>query len=402
MSRRLRICYLVAGHGLLATAGPTRNVLSLAQALQPYADVTVAFRRTLDARPPEGLDVVEIDPGAASGPILDDAAMRGLGYGEFLRYLARLRRFTAGLAGRYDVVLEKSWLLSGWLSVHAERHGMLGVAVENVVPSSRRHAEAGLAKQARVLAGRWWAGRCLRRSRLVIAETRQLRDDIQRVWRVPDARIAVVGLGVDRTLFRPIEQASARAALGVAPERTVLTYVGLLDETHNLLPAIEAVVTAERADLELHLVGDGPARPACEARAAGSPRVLFRGRVPHHEVPQQIAVADLCLAPYDSRAFASGALGYSTMKIPEYLCVGRPVVAAPAERAKELIEDGVTGFLLPNEPDHWRAFLAALPARGELARMGRRALDRPLPSWDDTARGYLAAIEGALGGEASP
>ena len=396
MSRRLRICYLVAGHGLLATAGPSRNVLSLAQALRAYADVTVAFRRKLDSTAPEGLEIVEIEPGAALGPVVDDAAMRGLGYREFLRYLQRLRRFTAGLAGRYDVVLEKSWLLSGWLSLHAERHGMLGVAVENVVPSSRRHAGAGLAKQARVLAGRWWAGRCLRRARLVIAETRQLRDDIVRVWGVPDARVAVVGLGVDRGLFRPLEQATARAALGVPLDRTVLTYVGLLDETHNLLPAIAAVVAAARPDLELHLVGDGPARPACERCAAGSPRIIFRGRVPHAEVPRHIAVADLCLAPYDSRAFASGTLGYSTMKIPEYLCVGRPVVAAPAERAKELIEDGVTGFLLPNEPDRWRTFLTALPARGELAAMGRRALERPLPSWDDTARGYLAAIESAL------
>lgn len=396
MSRRLRVCYLVAGHGLLSTAGPTRNVLSLARALGRHADVTVAFRRTIDVEPPVGLDVIEIDPGASGGPVLDDAAMRGLGYTEFARYLNRLRRFTIAAAGRYDVVLEKSWLLSGWLSMIAERHGMLGVAIENVVPSSRRHTGAGLGKHVRILAGRYWAGRCLRHSRLVIAETRQLRDDIVRVWEVAEDRVAVVGLGVDRELFRPIDQAEARAALGVAADRTILCYVGILDETHNLQPVIETVVASGRDDLELHVIGDGPSRAACAALAGGSPRVLFRGRVPHHAVPQHIAVADLCLAPYDSRAFASGALGYSTMKIPEYLCVGRAVVAAPAERAKELIEDGVTGFLLPNEPRRWHEFLRTLPGRGELAAMGRRAIGLQLPSWDDTARGYLDAIERTL------
>jgi glycosyltransferase involved in cell wall biosynthesis len=273
---------------------------------------------------------------------------------------------------------------------------MLGVAVENVVPSPRRHAGAGPMKRLRVVGGRWIAGRFLRRSRLVVAETEQLKQDIVRIWRVPVERVAVVGLGVDRALFRPIAQGEARAALGVAAERMVLVYVGLLDETHDLRPAVEAVVAAERDDLELRIVGDGPARAAVVARAGGSPRIAFLGRVPHDEVPRHIAVADLCLAPYDSRAFAGGALVYSTMKIPEYLAVGRPVVAAPSARARELIEDQVTGFLLPNDASSWRGFLAALPSRERLATMGRAAAARPLPSWDDTARGYLAAIERAL------
>jgi glycosyltransferase involved in cell wall biosynthesis len=396
MSRRLRICYLVPGHGLLATAGPTRNVLSLAKALGRHAEVEVAFRSLIDPVLPDGLRVVEIEAGALDpGAARDDAATRGVGYGELLRYLRRLRRFVAANAGRFDVILEKSWLFSGWLGLEAERHGMLGVAVENVVPSPRRHAEAGMMKQLRVLGGRWWAGRCLRRSRLVIAETEQLKEDIVRVWRVPAERVAVVGLGVDRELFHPIDQAAARAALCVPPKRTVLLYVGALDETHDLGPAIAAVAALDGGEIELRIVGDGPSRAAFLARAGSSPRIVFCGRIPHSEVARHIAVADLCLAPYDSRAFAGGALVYSTMKIPEYLSVGRAVVAAPSARARELIEDQVTGFLLLNEPRSWSDFLAALPPRERLAAMGRAALERPQPSWDDTAEGYLAAIERA-------
>ncbi|MFO1068931.1 MAG: glycosyltransferase [Geminicoccaceae bacterium] len=396
--RRLRILYLVPGHNLLETAGPTRNVLSLARALGEHADVAVAFRRTLDAAPPAGLRVLEIDPGSAPPPgTADDSAMRGLGVGEFLAYLGRLRRFVAAQAGSFDVVLEKSWLLSGWLSRLAERQGQLGVAVENVVPSPARHAEAGLAKRLRVLAGRSWAGRSLHRSRLVIAETEQLKADIVRVWGVAAERVTVVGLGVDRGLFRPLDQAEARAALGIDPAATILLYVGVLDETHNLGPAIEAVAALGRPDLQLHIVGDGPQRAAYLERARGSAGIVFHGRKPHRAVPQHIAIADLCLAPYDSRAFAGGALGYSTMKIPEYLGVGRAVIAAPSARARELIEDQVSGFLLRNEPEDWRAFLARLPDRARLAAMGREAAQVPLPSWQQTAAGYLAAIERARG-----
>ena len=360
-------------------------MLSLAAAMEPYADMALAFRHVIDERPPAGFDVREIDGGAARAAALDDSAMRGLGYREFAQYLRRLHAFTVRATREFDVVLEKSWLLSGWLSQVAERGGKLGVAIENVVPSPRRHADAGLMKQLRVLVGRHWAGRCLKRSRLVIAETPQLEADIVRVWGVPADRVKVVGLGVDRARFRPIEQAGARAALGIAADATVLLYVGLLDETHNLGPAIEAVAATGRPRVELHIVGDGPSREAYATRAAGSARIVFRGRVPHDAVPQHIAVADLCLAPYDSRAFASGALGYSTMKIPEYLGVGRPVVASPGVSARELIEDGVTGFLLPNDAASGASSWRPCP----IASAGRHGAARhrfDLPSWDDGTR----------------
>src|SRR5262249_46760063 len=40
--RRLSICYVVPGHDLLSSVGPSRNVVNLAQALSEWADVTVA------------------------------------------------------------------------------------------------------------------------------------------------------------------------------------------------------------------------------------------------------------------------------------------------------------------------------------------------------------------------
>ncbi len=158
MRRRLRILYLVPGHGLMATAGPSRNVLSLAAAMEPYADMALAFRHVIDERPPAGFDVHEIDGGAARAAALDDSAMRGLGYREFAHYVRRLHAFTIRATQEFDVILEKSWLLSGWLSQVAERRGKLGVAIENVVPSPRRHADAGVMKQLRVLVGRQLGG----------------------------------------------------------------------------------------------------------------------------------------------------------------------------------------------------------------------------------------------------
>ncbi len=395
--RRLRICYLVPGHGLLSTVGPSRNVLSLSRALVRYAEVTLAFRYRLEDRLPEDLPLVELQPERRPVQAVDDAAMQGMGPVEFARYLARLRRFVRDAAGRFDVILEKSWILSGHLSAYARKFGIAGVPVENVVPSGARHDRVGLAKRLRVELGRRLAGPALRRVPVVLAETEQLKEAIVAVWKVPPERVAVVGLGVDRELFRPRDQAEARRALGLSPEATILLYVGVLDETHTLDGILAGLAEIAPAGVQLHVVGDGPKRAAYAAAAAAcGGRVVLHGRVPHDRVPWWIAAADLCLAPYEPRAFATGALGYSTMKVPEYLAVGRPVAGSPSARMRELLRDGELGFLIPADAASWRAFLADLPDRDRLAAMGRAALRYPQPSWDDTARGYLAVCERAL------
>jgi hypothetical protein len=136
---RLSICYVVPGHSLVASAGPTRNVLSLARALSRWADVTVAFQRVADAEAPDGVRLEEIEPGARLKATRgDDAAVRGLGYGEFLSYLRQLRRFAAAHLLSYDVVLEKSWRRSGYLSSYCRRRARGARREPRARPGSRR------------------------------------------------------------------------------------------------------------------------------------------------------------------------------------------------------------------------------------------------------------------------
>jgi glycosyltransferase involved in cell wall biosynthesis len=405
-SRRLRVCYVVPGHNLVGTVGPSRNVLSLARALSASADVTIAFRHLLEPEAAFGLRTIEIDPGADGmvGEPIHDAAVQGIGVGEFARYLMAIRRFVRHeLAGRYDIVLEKSWLLSGHVLALCRQHGIPGLAIENVVAHPAQAAQGNLLKRLRVRAGRTLAGHYLRRAPLVVAETTSLADAIVRVWRVPRERIEVVPLGVDRALFRPQDQSAARARLGLAPAATILTYVGVLDATHDLAPLLQTLKTAAPAGLELHVVGAGPRREAYAAMAASAEApVRFHGRVPHGEVPTYIAAADLCLAPYDSTAFANGELGYSSMKVPEYLAAGRPVASVHSGRMRELIQDGTSGFLLDNSVEGWQSFLRRLPDRAVLARMGEAAASVRLTSWEDTALAYLSLCERTIRATKSP
>ena len=396
MSRLLSICYVVPGHDLMSTMGPTRNVLSLARAMGEWADVTVAFRRLADPQPPTGMRMLEIEPRAAASTF-DDAANSGIGYGAFLGYLRTLRRFVDTQLPRFDVVLEKSWLLSGHVTGICSRRGQLAIPIENIVQNPAHAARRQLMKYLRLQVGGWLAGRNLRRAPLVIAETQFLRSEIARFHGVSANRIAVVNLGVDRQLFRPLDQQEARRQLGIAADRCVLSYVGVLDLTHNLEPVIRALGDSGRKEVELHITGDGARRAEYQALAvACGASVVFHGKVRHTEVPVHIAAADLCLAPYDAIAFSSGELGYSTMKIPEYLAAGRPVVSVPSGRVRMLITEGENGFLFQNGLSEWRKFVARLPERERLHTMGEAAARVPMPSWRDTAQQYYSLIESQL------
>jgi D-inositol-3-phosphate glycosyltransferase len=394
--RRPSVCYVVPGHHLLPSAGPTRNVLSLACGMSRWADVTVAFRRVVESPSSEPFAVREIEPGAALPTRSDDAAVRGVGYREFATYLGAVRRFALGLDA-FDLVLEKSWLLTGYVSALSARRGQPGIPVINVVPLVSTRGRPG--KALRNWAGRWLSGRYLRRLPLVVAETAELKTAIARRFGVRQDRIEVIGLGVDRSLFRPLDQAAARRRLGIPPHDAVLLYVGALDRIHDARPVIEAMRTLERPDVRFHVVGDGDLASALREAAAGDRRIVFHGRVHHGEVPWYIAASDLCLAPYDQSVFADGEVSYATLKVREYLAGARPVATVPSGPLRSLVRDAETGFLLPNQRQAWVELLGrTLPSRDRLAEMGRAAAATPLESWEDAALSFRSVGEKVAAG----
>jgi glycosyltransferase involved in cell wall biosynthesis len=346
--------------------------------------------------------VVEIQPCARrDAAVLDDAAIRGLGYQEFFAYLRDLRRFVEGALPDFDVILEKSWLLSGYLSTLCRRRGQLGVPIENFVPNPVQNAANDLTKRWRIEIGQRIAGYHLRRAPLIIAETQHLKRGIAHHWRVPEDRIAVVGLGVDRALFAPQDQGEARRRLGIAPDRLVMLYSGVVDATHDLGPLLHAMTRHCDPNVEVHVIGEGVLRETYQRAArTNALKVVFHGRVAHERVPLYIAAADLCLAPYDPTVFSLGELGYSSMKVPEYLSAGRAVATVPSGRLPDLVRPGETGFLVANEIEDWMRLLKECPSRESLRVMGEAAAKVELASWNDTAEAYRALCQRQLAGEA--
>jgi glycosyltransferase involved in cell wall biosynthesis len=373
-------------------------VLSVAEALSEWADVTLAFRNLMEPVKPSAYRVIAIEPNDHRGnDRRDDTATRGFHPLQHLAYCHRVRAFARSEAHKFDVVLEKGWRLSGLLAASVQRAGVPAALGENLVSVwlDPLRDPAGVAKYALHRAALTVTNTCSRQLPVVIAETDELKEMLVTHRGVAPERIEVVGLGVDHRRFRPSDQAGARADLGIDPAMTTLLYVGGIDEYHDLEPVIDALGTLGEPRLELHVVGDGAYRARTEQRAAATgAAVRFHGHVRHDLVPQYIAAADLCIAPYRSSAFHGGLVTFSTLKIPEYMACARPVVSIPSPAIQRLITHGRDGFLVPNDAPSWQAFLGALPDRTMLAELGAAAAAAVSHiNWRNTAWRYFVICD---------
>lgn len=168
--------------------------------------------------------------------------------------------------------------------------------------------------------------------------------------------------GVNLHAFRPS---------GADDGRTIL-HVGRLVEkkgTEVLLGAF-ASVRAERPDARLTIIGEGPLRPALEARAGAlgiGDAVQFLGRRPPEEIAAWMGRSALLAAP-SVMARDGDAEGLPNVVV-EAAASGLPVVASAHEGIPEAVDDGRSGFLVPEgEPESLARRIAALLADQDLRR----------------------------------
>jgi glycosyltransferase involved in cell wall biosynthesis len=117
------------------------------------------------------------------------------------------------------------------------------------------------------------------------------------------------------------------------------------EKGHRVLLDAWPAVLAEHPDAWLLIVGEGSERNSLEAQAAGlgiADHVVFTGR--REDVPAVTAALDIAVLP--SYREAQG------LSVLEAMALSRPVIASNVGGIPEMIEDGVTGLLVPpGSPD---------------------------------------------------
>jgi glycosyltransferase involved in cell wall biosynthesis len=194
----------------------------------------------------------------------------------------------------------------------------------------------------------WLRRQALRRADRVLAPSRDTARKLVTSQHVPPEKIRLVPWGLDPEFIRASQIGSNHRPAQFPRGRVVLTVARLaanerykgVDRLIETLPRLLSCVP----DLHLVVVGDGNDRPRMEqqARELGlSERVVFLGA---------LAGEDLIACYRDCDVFAMPSCGEGFgLVFLEAMALGKPVVAGAHAGALDIIEDGVTGFLVSHE-----------------------------------------------------
>lgn len=171
------------------------------------------------------------------------------------------------------------------------------------------------------------------------AVSEYLREETVRDFAVPRDRIEVIPNFIDTDAWYPNREPCHRSKLAPRGDKIVM-------HVSNFRPVkrVERVVEVfarirERVQARLVLVGDGPDRPRALVRAAElgvAEHVLSLGKFA--KVEEILSCADLFLLPSQTESFGLAAL--------EAMACGAPVIASRTGGLPEVVDDGVSGFLI--------------------------------------------------------
>ncbi|MBI1852941.1 MAG: glycosyltransferase [Planctomycetes bacterium] len=189
-------------------------------------------------------------------------------------------------------------------------------------------------------------------------------------------RIEVIANGLHPGPFDDAPpRADTRRALGIAEDRVVLVCVARLDEVKNHAFLLEAFrdVAARLPKALLLLVGDGPLRTDLEARCRAlglCDAVRFLGI--RDDVPALLRASDAVTLTSHSEGLS--------MSLIEALASRLPSIATAVGGNGEIVDDGVTGFLVAagdgrTFADRATRLLSDAPLREKMGEAARRAFD---------------------------
>jgi glycosyltransferase involved in cell wall biosynthesis len=192
-------------------------------------------------------------------------------------------------------------------------------------------------------------------------------------------KVVVIHCGVDTSLFRPRQK--------VPGGPFTIVCVGSIEEKKGQTHLVEACRLLKQRNLDFvcHLIGDGQTRAALEQQiqqAGLTGLVRLEGGLPRAEVLRMLEQADVVALP--SIQTKSGKMEGIPVALMEPLACEVPVISTRISGIPELVEDGVTGLLVPPaDPAALAGALERLANDPELGRsLGRAGRAKVLREFD--------------------
>jgi len=239
----------------------------------------------------------------------------------------------------------------------------------------------------------------LRQARVIICNSRRTRQDVITRIGVESARAHVVYYGSDPSRFSLVcsgARAQAKEAIGAAPDRLLVGFVGALGDRRKgfdtVFTAWSRLCADARWDADLAVVGTGAERAVWQRRAAAAglgTKIRFLGF--RDDVPAVMAALDGLVHPARYEAYG--------LSVHEAICRGVPAIVSASAGVAELYPESLSELMLADADDAselvarliaWRRDLDRV--RRDVAALSARLLSR---SWDDMAEEIVRLVEEA-------
>lgn len=210
---------------------------------------------------------------------------------------------------------------------------------------------------------------------------------------IANEKIFEIPNGVDTEFFQPRTPDADLIAKHQLANHTIIGFIGSFYHYQGLAFLVEAVklLLHERSDVKLLLAGGGEAETDLRARAPDEWRAhfIFAGKVPRDEVRAYYSVMDVLVYP----RIKSRLTELTTPLEPlEAMAMERVVVGSQVGGIGELVQNGVTGFLVeagsaPALAHQLSQLTANENARREVGRQARRFVVRER-AWEQIVKRY--------------
>ena len=385
----------VARLGKRDTGGMNVYLLQTARELGRLGFQVDVYTRYHDPKDPQ---VVQLGENARvihlqAGPYFQDKESLHKYNGEFL---ANLDRFQQRERISYDLIHSHYWL-SGCAGIELDRKwDVAHVTTFHTLAKKKVEARIGESESKLRLAAE---ERVVKAVDAIVVSTEQEREDLCRLYQAHRPKVRVIPAGVDLGLFRPVDKASARRALGLSEKRIVLS-VSRIDPLKGLDILIGAMARLEdRSDTRLLIVGGNPDRDrevmrlrSMAAEMGLEDVITFVGAVPQIELPNYYSAADVFVLPSYYESFG--------LVVLEAMACGTPVITSRIGGPMTFVTEGVSGYVIPWQyPEPFAEQLDVLLSNPMLREsMGSSALAKASTmGWDKVASNLSSFYTSLIG-----
>lgn len=211
----------------------------------------------------------------------------------------------------------------------------------------------------------------------IIVATRDEKENLLTLYSAKEKKIKIIPPGVDTAHFYPIPVDEAKEYIGMPRDEKMILFVGRIEPLKGIDTLIHAIAQMRKADVlsrcphYLYIIGGNP--EACGEDASKEMQrlqalcaeldlhdlVLFLGKRDQDSLQYYYSAAEMVVMPSHYESFGMVAL--------EAMACGTPVIATQVGGLQHLVQDGETGFVIPNgDPDALEEKITVLICKEEL------------------------------------